>query len=243
MKVKKTYTASNGVDGLKIFKMHHNSIDIIITDIRVPYMNGIVMVENIKAINPHVKVIYLSASNEPEILMQAMNAGADGYILKSSSVRSQIISKLFQFSKDIFRDRIIEDYHKTLKNLLNCIDNIIVLTNGKKITKVNQAFLDFLNYRDLEEFRVDNSCICDFFIEDEGFLKAKYENGRTWLDIIVDTKTAKAKLYNQKDSKPNVFLVRANILFLDDKNPIYVAEFINIDDIEQSKNINYSTTS
>jgi YesN/AraC family two-component response regulator len=150
-KVDILFTASNGKEGLVTYTKNEKDIDIIITDIRMPYMSGIEMVNHIKKTNPNIKVIYLSAHNETDILLEALNSGADGYILKPISVQSKLISKLFQLSKDIFKDKMLERYNKTLNLVLDCINNIIVITNGIEIAKSNEAFLEFFGYDTLEK--------------------------------------------------------------------------------------------
>lgn len=54
---KSVYTASNGVDGLEIFKNNDNEIKVVITDLHMPFMDGIEMVKNIKDIKKDIKII------------------------------------------------------------------------------------------------------------------------------------------------------------------------------------------
>lgn len=48
---KKQYVAENGQEGLELFKKHEKEIDLIITDVNMPIMNGLDMVKEIKKIN------------------------------------------------------------------------------------------------------------------------------------------------------------------------------------------------
>ena len=50
-KVEKLYVAKNGQEGLELFKEHENEIDLIITDVNMPILNGLDMVKEIKKIN------------------------------------------------------------------------------------------------------------------------------------------------------------------------------------------------
>ncbi|PLY04334.1 MAG: hypothetical protein C0625_16780 [Arcobacter sp.] len=59
--VKKFFLASNGEEGLKTFK--EENIDVIITDIVMPKMDGLKMIEEIKKINPKVFIIIISATD------------------------------------------------------------------------------------------------------------------------------------------------------------------------------------
>ena len=74
------YTAENGEVGLSLYKEH--KIDIVISDIKMPKMNGIEMVEAIKEIDPEQLVIYTTAHIDSEYLFRAIELQVDGYVSK-----------------------------------------------------------------------------------------------------------------------------------------------------------------
>jgi DNA-binding NarL/FixJ family response regulator len=59
--------------------------DVVITDIRMPVMDGIEATKKIKLNFPSVKVIILSNYEEHALIVEAMYCGADGYLIKSCS--------------------------------------------------------------------------------------------------------------------------------------------------------------
>ena len=69
MLFKDSYFALNGLEGLEQAKKSH--IDILITDLSMPKMNGLDMIKNIKEFNPEIKVICVSGHNEGEFLQKA----------------------------------------------------------------------------------------------------------------------------------------------------------------------------
>jgi len=69
MLFKESYFASNGVDGITQAK--NNKIDILITDLSMPKMNGIDMIKKIKIFSPDTKVICVSGHNESEFMEKA----------------------------------------------------------------------------------------------------------------------------------------------------------------------------
>ncbi len=75
--------ASNGKNALDILEKY--SIDIVITDINMPEMDGIELTRNVKKRYPHTKVLILTAYNEREILKRAFSSGAEACILKNTS--------------------------------------------------------------------------------------------------------------------------------------------------------------
>ena len=70
--------AVDGEDGLDKFK---NS-DIIITDINMPRLNGLDMLEKIREIDKNIPVLILSAYNESNFFMESIKLDVDGYLLK-----------------------------------------------------------------------------------------------------------------------------------------------------------------
>ena len=77
---KKIFIATNGLEAVEIFKQ--NSIDIIITDIRMPIMNGLDMAKEIKKIDKHQHIILTTAHNESKYFLEVIEMQVDGYILK-----------------------------------------------------------------------------------------------------------------------------------------------------------------
>ena len=67
------HTASNGRTGLELFKTY--SPDIVITDINMPQMDGVQMVQNIQLIKPDSKIIVISGKNEKSIMQGLVGNG------------------------------------------------------------------------------------------------------------------------------------------------------------------------
>src|SRR5690349_11927689 len=67
------YMAKNGKDGLDLFRTH--SPDIVLTDIRMPAMDGIQMVREIKRVDKNALAIVLSAVCETDSILEAIDVG------------------------------------------------------------------------------------------------------------------------------------------------------------------------
>ncbi|WP_027309526.1 response regulator transcription factor [Caloramator sp. ALD01] len=65
-----------------IFK---NKIDVALLDINMPNLTGIDVLKNIKSKNIDIKTIILTVESDKNILFEAIEVGADGYILKDSA--------------------------------------------------------------------------------------------------------------------------------------------------------------
>ena len=72
--------ATNGVEGLQAFKTHRP--DVTLLDLRMPVMEGVEAVQEIRAIDPQAKVIVLTTYDADEDIARALQAGAKAYILK-----------------------------------------------------------------------------------------------------------------------------------------------------------------
>lgn len=73
---------SNGVEALNF--LENNKVDLLITDIDMPEMNGIVLTKKVKQIYPETKVLVLSMHDDKQIISEILLAEAEGYILKNT---------------------------------------------------------------------------------------------------------------------------------------------------------------
>ena len=76
------------VDGASILSfIKNNLLDIILLDITLPDISGIDLCKNIKKISPQTTVIMLSNRSERSIIMQCIQNGASGYLLKNATIQ------------------------------------------------------------------------------------------------------------------------------------------------------------
>ena len=74
------HEAKNGRDALDKFK--EEPVDIVITDINMPIMSGLTLINEIKKINKDVSFIVLSGYDEFSYAQKAISLGVENYILK-----------------------------------------------------------------------------------------------------------------------------------------------------------------
>lgn len=72
--------AANGVEAVELYKSHQP--DLVTMDITMPEMDGIEAVKQIKEVNPAAKVIMCSAMGQQSMVMDAIKAGANDFIVK-----------------------------------------------------------------------------------------------------------------------------------------------------------------
>ncbi len=100
--VKEFYQAYNGEMGLQCYR--EKKPDIILTDINMPVLSGLDMAETIKQADKNQPILMLSAFDERDILLNAINIGVDGFIIKPIDM-VQLNSKLERIAQEL-QDRI-----------------------------------------------------------------------------------------------------------------------------------------
>ena len=78
-------TVNNGEDLVKLVSLKQPRL--VITDIRMPIMDGIQATKLIKTKFPHIKVLALTMFDQPQAIKQMLDAGASGYLLKNSGIK------------------------------------------------------------------------------------------------------------------------------------------------------------
>ena len=74
--------AADGVAALEL--LQREFVDVVLTDIGMPQMDGIKLTETLRREMPDVKVVILTIYNDDERVFSAIKAGARGYVLKDS---------------------------------------------------------------------------------------------------------------------------------------------------------------
>jgi len=89
-----------------------------------------------------------------------------------------------------------------IRELINMQHDILLVTDGEKIKDANNALTDFFGYTSLAKFSKDHACVCNFFIEQEGFLQ-KYNDGVIWTQYLIDNtdKKHRVKIKDPKQDK------------------------------------------
>jgi CheY-like chemotaxis protein len=80
--------AINGEEGLKLFQA--DTFDVVVTDYRMPRMNGGELIQRIRALEPGARIILLSGFVEPLGLTE-QNTGADAVLIKSANEPAQLV--------------------------------------------------------------------------------------------------------------------------------------------------------
>ncbi len=113
-KYKNILEASDGVEAYQIYK--DNQIDFLITDINMPKMDGLTLIEKIREENRTIPIVVLSAHSEKEKLFRAIKLNLVEYIVKPVT-RSSLKKVLNKIETQLQRDLDISLSNNYLFNL------------------------------------------------------------------------------------------------------------------------------
>ena len=103
--------AVDGEDGFEKYKSFKP--DIIVTDIKMPKMSGLEMSRKIREKDLSTPIIITSAHGESETLLEAIDIGVNGYILKPID-KDKLFNTITMFAKSIVLERELEQKNKQL---------------------------------------------------------------------------------------------------------------------------------
>ena len=167
--VKTFYQAYNGEEGLALYK--EKDPDIIVTDINMPIMSGLNMASAIKKLDRTKSIIIISAFDEKNILLDALNIGIDGFVVKPVDI-GLLLEKLEQIAQNmqnqidvqIAKEKALKEkeqrlytiaHYDTLTNIPNSF-----LFKQKLIQTIHQAkekkYTNALLFIDLDNFKIIN---------------------------------------------------------------------------------------
>ncbi len=216
--------ATNGLEGLELFKEHKPKL--VITDIKMPEMDGLEMARNIMKMAPQTKIMVTSAFDDKNYLMEALNIGVFKYLKKPLNIdilTTEILDGLKQIKAEK-EDRLFNFY---IKNIFNHQKNLLVLYHSGQPVIVNNTFLSFFNVDDLDHFILKYGSLGDHFLPHKDFL---YNHDKVqWFKEAVShsDKLFHVKMYDQ-GNKVHHFIFK--MIPIEDDNDYYL---VSMDDITE----------
>ncbi|WP_042221701.1 response regulator transcription factor [Oceanobacillus manasiensis] len=149
--------ATNGEEAIATFKKYLP--DVVLMDIHMPELDGIKAMIKIKEKNPEVKVILLTTYADEELILAGINAGADGFLLKS--LRS---TSLIRSIRDVYENEIvlsgsaarilaekIREQSYTKKQILDCKLQNRNITLSKRELDITYLLMDYHTNKQIAE--------------------------------------------------------------------------------------------
>lgn len=129
-------SASNGLEGLHIYQ--NNPVDLIITDINMPVMDGISMIEKIRSTDQEVKIVVFSAHNKIENLSRCIELDVDGFLTKPLNYK-KYFQTFYKVVKQIHTSKELSKYKSDLENKVQ--EQLTELLEKNAILEKNARFV------------------------------------------------------------------------------------------------------
>lgn len=129
-------------DGLEAIKgVEKIQPDLVLLDLSMPKLNGISALKEIKRVRPEIKIIVLTIHNDEEYILEAFEAGADGYCLKSAefdeivlAIKTVLMGKPYM-SGDV-SEKVLEGYLEGRKHIKSQTSFDTLTQREKEILKL-----------------------------------------------------------------------------------------------------------
>lgn len=107
--------AEDGLEGIREYKKQ--KFDIVITDLSMPNLSGLEMIDEIKSIDVAQAILITTAHSESHYIFEAIRAGIDGYIIKPFDMQ-QLNYELYKIVTKIKNFRENEEYKRYLNQMI-----------------------------------------------------------------------------------------------------------------------------
>jgi len=133
---------NDGKEALEVYKK--KEFDIVISDIKMPTMDGVSLVKNIKKLNPQQSIIIISAYNDPQYLLDFINLNIRQFITKPIKI-DNILETLYDTSKMIVNEHMVQEYrtsleesNKELTQKNKDLESLVRILDAKLLQNVNK---------------------------------------------------------------------------------------------------------
>ncbi|NOX15413.1 MAG: response regulator [Epsilonproteobacteria bacterium] len=222
---KNIYIAEDGEQGIVLFKQKNP--DIVITDIRMPKLDGLEMSKQIKDLNPDAKILITSAFDDKEKLLECIKIGTADY-LKKPILIDTLVETLYNIIISINEVKNRKLFDQYVGDSFEYQDDMLMLVQNRELQIVNKKCLDFFMQKNIDDFRKFFENFSKVFIPHKDFLSC--EDSEDWLEII---KRNSGKLHNTliknaKDEKRHFVLKATKV---PNKDEFYIISFNDITEL------------
>jgi DNA-binding NarL/FixJ family response regulator len=119
--------------------LKENQIDVLVTDLTMPFLDGIALTVQVKQVFPSLKVLMLTVNDTPDLIRDAFLAGVAGYVIKKAG-RKELERAIYSVAKG---------------NLYYSQEVMATILAGQDAARMNdKAILSSLTQRELEILRL-----------------------------------------------------------------------------------------
>lgn len=207
----KVLSAEDGVEGLKLYKENKEDIDIILSDINMPNLDGIGFISEVRKEDFEIPVLIVTAFNDMDQIIKAIKLKVSDYIVKPMQMNTtfKILHRILQ---DNYNQKLIIKQQSELQIYKDILDqeNLISETDLKgNIIYANDIFCEVSGYTKEELIGKNHNIVRHSDVSPK-----VYKN--LW-DTISNKNVWRGKIKNKaKDGSP--YYVQATIFPILDEN-------------------------
>lgn len=130
-------------------KIRNQPFDIIVSDYQMPVKDGLDLLKEVRALNPTLPFILFTGRSREEVVIQALNEGADSYIQKGGDPKSQFVELAHRIRQAVERRNAaaaIEERNEVLGAILAASPFGIALVKNRTIQWANESLAQMLDY-------------------------------------------------------------------------------------------------
>lgn len=205
---KEVIIAKNAEEGLELFEKH--SPHIMITDLQLPRMSGLEMIERIRQTHPSFPIIVNSAFSDTHLLLRSIALHVDNYILKPTDPY-QLLHVLEKAARIITLEKKLTTTREMMQTMINGIpDSIIYIEPDYTISMMNEA----------ARAQLDDSCLANkcFHLSRKSHPGCSEDGSSCPMDSVKKTKQPITLRHIRKDKMGNKRHVEVHM------RPIFDAE-------------------
>ncbi len=188
----KVIVAKDGKEGFRTYLENKDNIDIVLTDINMPILNGLDMIKRIRDLDNKIPVIFATAHSDTEFLAEAIKLRAQEYIIKPIDIRNLIallndIATVLYHEFQLYQQQIELSRYKEILDSSNIVIKMDLHLN---ITYVNELFCEITGF-DSEELignEIKSLKYDDFSNDLYTNLYANVLNNKPWQGLLKNIK-------------------------------------------------------
>ncbi|WP_428022878.1 response regulator [Arcobacter sp.] len=225
--VNKLIVCNNGEEGLITFK-ENQDVNLIITDINMPKMNGLEMISQINKINPNIPTITTTAHTDSNFYKKSIDLGITSYCLKPLDLYELIknITKLLEhkFLAEKLNNEIDLSNSSDTMELLNKQDSFVAIFKKDKQFLSNELFSK--TFKNLE-----------INLEDSLIDKEQYsqEDKTPWLEYIANLEDQSTLINLKIDDLNKIFKI--DVSKLKNEEDAYVVSLFDVTNLNEKSNL------
>ena len=207
-------TATSGKEALNI--LLSQKIDLILLDVMMPELDGY---ETAKLIlsnkrTKSIPIIFLTAKKDQDTISRCYEVGGVDYLSKPYNEQELFVRIKFHLDM-VENKRVLEVEKKFTQDILDMQDNLVVISDGMKVLKINRAVTKLFNLKNIDDFIAQYVCVCKTFVHEDGYFHlGLVRDDEFWIDVLLEQLRSKDVLVlinDVKNSQLNSFDIKAKV--------------------------------